>query len=53
MVSFTSLLVAASAIVGAFALPTDVAKRGPSELIKREQGTNGGYFYQFCTPTSL
>jgi hypothetical protein len=51
MVSFTSLLVAASAAIGAFAIPAHERKGG--QLIERNtpngQGTNNGFFWQFCT----
>ena len=47
MVSFTSLLLASSAIVGVFANPIELVRRGggtPSST-----GTSGGYFYSFYT----
>jgi endo-1,4-beta-xylanase len=50
MVSFTSLVVATTAIAGALALPAD--GRSSGELVQRStpngQGTNNGYFWQFC-----
>jgi hypothetical protein len=57
MVSFTSALVAATAVVGALAAPAEMGPHGPgprsrNELLSRstpnQQGTNNGYFYQFC-----
>lgn len=49
MVSFTALLVAAAAVVGASALPAEA--RSPGELVERStpngQGTDHGYFWQF------
>lgn len=50
MVSFTALLVATAAVVGASALPAEA--RSPGELAERStpngQGTDHGYFWQFC-----
>jgi endo-1,4-beta-xylanase len=55
MVSFSSFLVALSAVTGLLAAPTDLAIRSPGELAKRQTltssstGTNNGYYYSFWT----
>ena len=54
MVSFTSLVLALSALAGAFAAPTEVAIRSRGELAERQAitssqtGTSNGYYYSFC-----
>jgi hypothetical protein len=49
MISFTTAFVAVAAVAGVLASPAGTA---PAELTKRNspnaQGTNNGYFYQFC-----
>jgi hypothetical protein len=51
MVSFNFVILAATAIVGVFALPKDF-NAGAEKLVQRstpnQQGNNNGYFYQFC-----
>lgn len=52
MVSFTSLLLAVSTAVGAFALPSDLAARAPGTLMKRQKtansaGTHDGFYYSW------
>ena len=52
MVSFASLVLAVTAIAGAFATPVNVTE--DFELMARSENTcasgiNGGYFYSWCT----
>lgn len=53
MVAFSSILLALSASITAFAAPTaELAEREPAELVARQRtgtgtGTNNGYFYSF------
>lgn len=52
MVSFSTLLVAVSAAVGAFAAPTEMVKRAPATLAKRaptpnSAGMHDGYYYSW------
>ncbi|KAF2750343.1 glycoside hydrolase family 11 protein [Sporormia fimetaria CBS 119925] len=54
MVSFSSLFVAASAVAGALAAPTDIQKRAPTELSARagtpsSTGTHNGFYYSWWT----
>ena len=55
MISFSSLFLAATAIVGSFAAPTtEVARRSPYELAARagtpsSTGTHDGYYYSWWT----
>jgi endo-1,4-beta-xylanase len=48
MVSFTTAFIAAAVAAGVLAAPVE----GPAPLSKRNtpngQGTDGGYFWQFC-----
>jgi hypothetical protein len=50
MVSFTSLFLAATAAIGALAIPAH--ERTGGQLIERStpngQGTDHGFFWQFC-----
>jgi len=52
MLSFTTLVVAASAVLGANAAPTATTPEDVSRVRKRntpnETGTSGGFYYQFC-----
>jgi endo-1,4-beta-xylanase len=53
MVSFSSLVLAASAVVSVFAAPTDLAIRSRGELAERaitssQTGTNNGFYYSVC-----
>lgn len=53
MVSFSSLLLASSALAGVLAAPTELALRSPGTVAKRqtytssETGTSNGYYYMF------
>lgn len=54
MVSFSSLVVACSAIVGSLAAPTDIANRSPADLMARagtpsSTGTHNGFYYSWWT----
>ena len=55
MLSFTTLFVAASAVLGAIAAPTATTPEDVSRVRKRntpnETGTSGGFYYQFCKST--
>jgi hypothetical protein len=50
MVSFTSLFVAATAAVSAFAMPSNVTRRAGTG---NSSGNNNGYFYQVGRPQPL
>lgn len=55
MVSFTSLFTAATVFAGAFAAPTDLAKRDPGTVLDpragtpSSTGTHNGFYYSFWT----
>lgn len=54
MVSFSSLITAATAVAGALAAPAEVAKRSPGELAERagtpsSTGTHDGFYYSWWT----
>ncbi|KAF2866258.1 endo-1,4-betaxylanase [Massariosphaeria phaeospora] len=54
MVSFTSLITACTAVVGALAAPAEVAKRVPGDLVARQStpsstGTHNGCYYSWWT----
>lgn len=54
MVSFSSLIVAASAVTGVFAAPNSLAERSPGVLAERAgtpsaTGTNNGFYFSWWT----
>jgi endo-1,4-beta-xylanase len=49
MLSFSSLIIAATAVVGALAAPSELVGRQTQTLTFSQIGTHGGFYYNFWT----